>query len=116
MNEMQKLMSQMKKAPKKQKVEKVEKKAPIIEVKPLDAAWYAEARRTVIKVARQKLDDGFTSDDVWEAGLPKPSNPRALGPVMKGLAGEGELLATGRYVLSKARKSAPVMVWKYTRT
>lgn len=111
MNEMQKLMSQMKKALKKQKVEKVEKKAPIIEVKPLDAAWVAEAEQVVIKVMKQKGD--FTSDDVWEAGLPKPSNPRALGPVLKSLSKKGLIYSTGVFKRSKARKSAPVAVWRY---
>ena len=75
--------------------------------------WVGRARDAVQLVALARFD--FTTDDVWDAlGGDRPQEPRALGAVMKQLAGEGKIRATGEY-----RKSSrvdcharPVAVWR----
>ena len=75
--------------------------------------WVQRARDAAIMVALGRFD--FTTDDVWDAlGEDRPAEPRALGSVMKQLAGEGRIRATGEY-----RKSSrvdcharPVAVWR----
>src|SRR3990167_2215984 len=53
-------------------LEAVEAGAPI--------GWSFHALRVVERIARAR--ERFTPDDIWEAGLDKPPEPRALGPVM----------------------------------
>lgn len=75
------------------------------------AAWLAAARAAVLSVARR--GEEFTSDDVWQTGLPSPPEPRALGAVMGELARVGLIAQTGRYVRTarRTRHNAPVAVW-----
>jgi hypothetical protein len=56
----------------------------------------------------------FTSDELWRRGLPKPREPRALGPVMSTLAREGFIEPTDRLVNTEQvlRHAAPVRVWR----
>ena len=74
--------------------------------------WSAEARSTVLDVARGRPE--FTADDVWATGLPKPREPRALGAVMNALARAGLIVATGRYIKTAqaSRNRAPIAVWR----
>jgi hypothetical protein len=75
--------------------------------------WIERARDAVQLVALARFD--FTSDEVWDAlGEDRPEEPRALGAVMKAMARDGLIRATGEY-----RKSArvdcharPVAVWR----
>lgn len=74
--------------------------------------WIAFARYVVEQVARTNAT--FISDAVWEAGLGKTSNARALGPVMIWARKEGLIAPTGEF-----RKSAqagchgmPRRVWR----
>ena len=75
--------------------------------------WVQRARDTVLMVSLARFD--FTTDDVWDVlGEDRPAEPRALGAVMKQLALEGRIRATGEY-----RKSCrvdcharPVAVWR----
>ena len=75
--------------------------------------WLQRARHTVQLVALARFD--FTTDHVWDAlGEDRPAEPRALGSVMKAMASEGKIRATGEY-----RKSVrvdcharPVAVWR----
>lgn len=53
------------------------------------ALWRAEAALVIRAVAAAK--DTFTSDDLWEAGLRRPPDGRALGPAMH--AAERDLIA-----------------------
>ena len=79
-----------------------------------DAAWSELAAQTVRSVARGGGD--FTSDDVWAAGLPRPSESRALGPVLMRLARDGEIVAVGfRQTTQVSRNAAPVRVWRLSR-
>lgn len=76
-------------------------------------SWLQRAKDTVTMVSLARFD--FTTDDVWEVmGEDRPSEPRALGAVMKAMAKDGVIRATGEY-----RKSVrvgcharPVAVWR----
>ena len=61
-----------------------------------------------------QLRSTFTADDVWEAGLQRPREPRALGPVMKRAQGLGYCEFSGQYVLSRQPKchAHPRQVWR----
>lgn len=75
--------------------------------------WMDRARPVVLQVAEGRFD--FTTDDVWYAlGDDRPREPRALGALMRSLAKDGAIRATGEY-----RKSVrvdcharPVAVWR----
>jgi hypothetical protein len=75
--------------------------------------WVQRARDTVNLIALSRFD--FTTDEVWDAlGEDRPPEPRALGAVMKSMARDGYIRATGEY-----RKSSrvdcharPVAVWR----
>lgn len=55
----------------------------------------------------------FTPDDVWEMGLERPREPRALGPVMMRAARAGLIYPTGRWVKSEnpAQHATPIREW-----
>jgi hypothetical protein len=53
----------------------------------------------------------FTTDDLWDYGLIKPREPRALGPVMRRVAARGLIHQTGTYQKSRYRNCAPLPVW-----
>jgi hypothetical protein len=55
--------------------------------------------------------DEFTTDDLWDAGLIKPREPRALGPVMRRAAKRGLIATTGEFRKSRYRNCAPLPVW-----
>lgn len=78
----------------------------------VDPKWLAHARELIVLTARHKEE--FTSDDVWQAGLEAPPEPRALGAVMNELARAQVIVQTGRFVKTarKSRHNAPVAVWK----
>lgn len=77
------------------------------------ADWSQRARDAVMLVALARFD--FTTDHVWDAlGEDRPPEPRALGAVLKAMAGERLIRATGEY-----RKSVrvdcharPLAVWR----
>jgi hypothetical protein len=75
--------------------------------------WMRRARDAALLVSLARFD--FTTDDVWTAleGL-EPPEPRAMGAVMKGLASEGLIRATGEYRKSRRVEchARPVAVWR----
>jgi hypothetical protein len=75
--------------------------------------WMRRARDAALLVSLARFD--FTTDDVWTAldGL-EPPEPRAMGAVMKGLAAEGLIRATGEYRKSVRVEchARPVAVWR----
>jgi hypothetical protein len=71
--------------------------------------WKAQAHATIIAVA-DSLGE-FTVDDLWDAGLVKPEEPRAMGPVLRKAAGEGFIRTTGQYRKSRYRNATPIPVW-----
>ena len=86
-------------------VRRVERAAP--------EAWMQAARDATVQVALSRFD--FTTDDVWAAlGDETPPEPRAMGAVMKALAGEGRIRATGEYRKSVRVEchARPVAVWR----
>jgi hypothetical protein len=75
--------------------------------------WMEDAKAAAILVALARFD--FTTDDVWAAlGDQAPPEPRAMGAVMKALAGEGQIRATGEYRKSVRVEchARPVAVWR----
>lgn len=62
------------------------------------ATWRSFALRALLQAARQ-LDE-LTSDDVWRIlnrqGIPAPTEPRAMGPIMLAGVRRGWLARTGR--------------------
>lgn len=73
-----------------------------------DPAWKAQAEAKVWEVAQSR--PFFTTDEVWDAGLPTGEEPRGLGPIMARLGREG-LIGTGRHKPSRRRHASPVKVW-----
>lgn len=74
--------------------------------------WIAFARHVVEQVAR--ANEYFISDAVWEAGLGKTTNARALGAVMTWARREGLIEPTDR-VRRSAQKGChgmPRRVWR----
>lgn len=71
--------------------------------------WKAQAHATIIAVADSLAE--FTVDDLWDAGLVKPDEPRAMGPVLRKAAFEGFIRQTGRYAKSRYRNATPIPVW-----
>lgn len=59
-----------------------------------DPEWKAHAKIVVAKCALTMKE--FTSDDVWDAGLPRTRENRALGPIMARAARRGVIRDTGR--------------------
>lgn len=53
----------------------------------------------------------FTTDDLWDAGMIKPLEPRALGPVLRRAVKHGLIAKTGEYRKSRYRNCAPLTVW-----
>jgi len=67
----------------------------------------AAARR--ILISRREM----TTDDLWEAGIPRPAEPRAAGAVMREAANRNWCRATTRTVKSRRKEChcRPVRVW-----
>jgi hypothetical protein len=65
-------------------------------------------------VARLNRGTRFTADSVWDLGLPKPRNPRALGPVIMRLRREGVIQWTGLFTPSRYRHATPMRIWERT--
>jgi hypothetical protein len=65
-----------------------------------DPEWKAAAAWAVYYVCL--TESLFTPDDVWASGLPKPREPRALGPVMLRAVKGGLCRKTGRVVPSQS--------------
>ncbi|MEU9975059.1 hypothetical protein [Streptomyces sp. NPDC051014] len=74
-----------------------------------DDAWKRYALGFIAEVSAD-LDE-FTTDDLWDAGLIKPREPRALGPVMRRAAKRGLIATTGEFRASRYRNCAPLPVW-----
>ena len=73
--------------------------------------WKDAAMDTIYRAWR--LRPSFTSEDLWKDGLPKPPEPRALGPMITAAASRGWCEASGTYVKgsSVSRHGAPIAVW-----
>ena len=73
--------------------------------------WKLDARDAVLGVALRGKP--FTSTDVWNTGLRKPREPRALGPILTGLHKEGLIRPTGQFPQGRqvSRHAAPEREW-----
>lgn len=79
-----------------------------------DPAWTATARRIVLAIS---AGGEFTTDDVWtglESAGVATHEPRALGAVIRQLAGEGAIGKAGTYRPSTraACHARPIAVWR----
>lgn len=74
--------------------------------------WTRNAVAMGKQIAREKSE--FTSDEFWRRGLPKPREPRALGPVMSVLHRAGFIEPTDRLENTSQvlRHAAPVRIWR----
>ena len=78
-----------------------------------DAIWKEAALRTVLKVA--SAHEHFTSDDVWESGLPSTRDNRALGAVFRKVGRAGMITKTNRVQTSRLHSrnhGRDVAVWQ----
>jgi Recombination endonuclease VII len=73
--------------------------------------WQHDAVTIIRAVCLKK--EFFTTDDVWEAGLAPPPEPRALGSAMTWAASEGYCVRTPIHVQTqrRARHGAPIAIW-----
>ena len=77
-----------------------------------DAEWRVLADQYLYRRIRTGLP--FTTDDLWDDGLPKPREPRALGPVMMAAKRRGDIYDTGDMVRSRYRHATKITVWRRT--
>lgn len=74
-----------------------------------DEAWKARCAGVIRELAL--LLPSFTSDEVWDR-VEKPREPRCLIGVLRRVAGEGVIEATGDFAPSRYRHAAPLKVWR----
>lgn len=74
--------------------------------------WMDAAVLLIERTAR--LRSTFTSDDVWEAGLEPPPEPRALGAAFTKAVRLGYIERTGTFTTTRrsSRHAAPIAVWR----
>lgn len=78
--------------------------------------WLSSAFEAVYALAKSTRT--FTSDDVWDAlarlGVEHPTEPRALGSVMREASKMGMIVPTGEWRLCTrvSRHRGPVRVWQ----
>ena len=75
-----------------------------------DAAWRVTAKTALWALIRTGAE--FSTDDLWDGGLPKPREPRALGPVILAAKRKGYIVDTGRMVQSRYRHATKITVWQ----
>lgn len=76
-----------------------------------DEAWKAVARQWVSYIANTRPT--FTTDDVWAAGLEKPSEPRAMGAIIREFTRQNFLEFVGYQKTAQvSRHRAPIAVWR----
>lgn len=84
------------------------------------AEWAVAAQRVVQR--RSRVVHEFTTDHVWkwleDDGVPGPREPRALGAVMRAVAGDGWIKATTDYTPScrPGCHGRPVRIWQTIRS
>lgn len=72
--------------------------------------WVDEALDFVRHYLEQH--DELFVDDLWTAGLPRPPQPRALGPVIKRAAANGWMTKSGEHRPSVSSHMIPKPVWR----
>ena len=76
------------------------------------AEWLQTAKELLYQTALRRAK--LTSDDLWDAGLEKPREPRAMGPVFLYGVRQKWIKRTGQFVpcRSPTRNVAPVALWE----
>ena len=74
--------------------------------------WVTKAKTVVQHLAASGRE--FTPDDIWTAGLERPREARALGPVMMWAVRTKVIEPTGawRNSTQKSQHATPVRVWR----
>ena len=78
-----------------------------------DPAWKEGAFEIVVRVAHTFRY--FTTDDVWDAGLPETRENRALGAIMRQVAKRGFISATNEVQTSRRHShnhGRKITVWR----
>jgi len=75
-----------------------------------DPNWASDAYDFIAEYAKTHPD--VFCDDLWEAGLEMPREPRALGPVMLKASRDGLISPSGNYRPSVHSKMGVKSVWK----
>ena len=77
-----------------------------------DDTWQEEAEEFVIRYVATRPGQTFSANDLWNAGLPHPSDKRRLNRVLLGLASRGVIEATDRKVPSLKGWGVPIRLWR----
>lgn len=72
--------------------------------------WQTYAVRFIRNYAR--ANPTVFVDDLWEAGLERPPQPKALGPAVRAAARTGIIEKTGDYRPSRSSNLLPKPVWR----
>lgn len=77
-----------------------------------DPTWATHATRAINHLAVETAaSGGFTADDVWDllarVGAPECHEPRALGPLLRGMVREGVIDIDG-WASSRRRHASPI--------
>lgn len=74
--------------------------------------WLDAAKAALVSVAKSRAE--FIADQIWETGLAKPSEARALGAVVRWALAEGVISDSGRYSKSAqpGLHCSPRKVWR----
>lgn len=77
-----------------------------------DTRWKDSAWTTIL--ALMNTGDSFTADDVWDAlaadKVTPPREPRALGPILRGMIRSGLIEANG-FAQSRRRHGSPIRIY-----
>jgi hypothetical protein len=79
-----------------------------------DEAWKVRARAALLRLCETRRI--WTSDDVWELGLEKPREPRALGGLVRDLVKTGIVVWSGGFDRSRQKgcHMSYTKVWRST--
>lgn len=77
-----------------------------------DPRWRAHALDTIRQVAERMSE--FTTDEIWDALVLRPREPRALGAIIREAAAQRIVYPTDRYRNSDrpACHARPVRIWR----
>lgn len=77
--------------------------------KTLDPVWAQRAAAIMRKLLKKHGE--FSANDVWAAGLEKPTNGRHMGEVVRILRAGGIIKSSGRKVPSRGGHGQGITVW-----
>lgn len=77
-----------------------------------DPEWKARAREAITRVARRQ--EFLLADDVWDEGLDRPSESRAMGPIFTWAARQGLIVSTEDFTSTSMLQGhgGPRRIWR----